>query len=1159
MRLRYFVLLLLTLTLLNADVATWDKLSGNTDWTVGSNWSTGVKPGPTDIANFDGAHTVDNSPVLSGSESIDGVDVNNGYNSHTYILGDGSLTLGASGFVVNGYYLDIYPNFIVSTNQTWVLNEGARATYFYLYGGLSGSGHLACETHATAYRGHAYFNYSGDPADVTLTGGLSMYRDVDIKADLRIQYLLGVMSAPTSFSFGTGEIKGDNGLFVAKATADSGGKTPGHIIEITNPLTVAAGGLVLLSDQGSNADNMPNIQFAGDIDLGGLLSAGSAQYGATAPLTGDITIRQSLAARSGLCGRQYSYASRSSQCDGGISDGLGNFGNPLIMRNHNMYLYIKGDAADMTYTGGTIIDQCGSDYNDSNRNANVDVDASSRLGVGDVTILPGGMLNLNAESNIEADKVVTVKSSDVANGVVAVSYDGLPEIEGSGGVLAIDNTFSSDLDMSALGDGDMFLGSRDTGTFSGSSLNPGIGNLYRLGGGFQKKVLTISSSVLTGTAGLQVGCAKQRGGGSVYLASPNDFSGDIDVIGLPAFWREPDILDHGSYLYGKADVNGGSPFGNTNGTISLHCGRLSLNQGVYSATPTITRKEVLSVEGRGRLYMDCGNYENHFKFGSLVRQNRGVLTIDTRRQSLGDKERILFETAPTVVNGMLPPWILSEKNATAADDQHFLTYAPTTGVDFFTNYVADINAVTATDVFGGLGGVLTADRSCYAVRTTSALTGDFTLNITGGGLILDDDAADIGCNIDFGVSEGVVFNNDIPFITGKISGSGGITFSGIDGHVILLNNENDFTGGIYINGGTLYADFDTDAAHGSLGPTSNDIYINGGGLCQHKESGNVGRYLSSERTVTLGTSGAYIAGGGLDGYSTIPLLIHSKITGSGMLMVDMQGRDVLSGQIVISNPENDYTGGTFIYANSDYPAEGKGTALDYQGVLKATEEATLGTGDLMVGAYTTCVLQGNTNVNSEADVQVAMYSTLQIDATAPSFGGLSGSGDARLGTSGTATDLSIGGTDKNSVFYGMIYEITGATACSVTKVGSGIFKLYGAHHYAGATTVEEGAFSLLGSIAGNLVVDAGASLMAVVKEDGTALLGHVGGDIDFNGELTLEIPEGYSVPMGTTMTVLTCDGTVTGNISAEDGYKATIHNGEIQVTRAGGGTLLIIQ
>ncbi|MDA3797710.1 MAG: hypothetical protein PF692_01360 [Kiritimatiellae bacterium] len=40
---------------------------------------------------------------------------------------------------------------------------------------------------------------------------------------------------------------------------------------------------------------------------------------------------------------------------------------------------------------------------------------------------------------------------------------------------------------------------------------------------------------------------------------------------------------------------------------------------------------------------------------------------------------------------------------------------------------------------------------------------------------------------------------------------------------------------------------------------------------------------------------------------------------------------------------------------------------------------------------------------------------------------------------------------------------------------------------------------------------------------------------------------------------MTCDGTVTGDIATEDGYGATIDNGEIKVTRIAAGTLIIIQ
>ncbi len=1149
MRIRYFLLSLLTITLLNADTITW-QTTGTTDWFTGSNWSTGNVPGPTDIAQLVGPLSVDEGPSVSGAANVDGIYMNNGYNHSSYITGDGSLTIGLSGITLSWFSLYIYPEIIIGTNQTWVLNESTREGNLNLYGGISGNGRITLETQPTEYRGHSRLYYKGDPADVTFTGGIKIHKDVDEPAYFGMQYELGVMSAPTSFSFGTGHIIGDNATFVAYATADSGGKTPGHIIQITNPLKVEEGGLVLISNQGGNVADMPNIQFSGPIDLGGLLSSGSAQYGAMAPITGDITIRQSMAARAGLCGRQYDYQSRNSQASGGISDGIGGFGNPLILRNHNQSLYISGDAVNMTYSNGTVVDQCGSDYSSNTRSASVSVDAGSKLGVGGVKVLPGGMLNLSADSNIEDDMVVEVESSGVASGVVVLSYDGLPEIKGSG-VLAIDDTFSSNLDMSTLGDGYMFLGSRNGGKFSGTNLIPGAGNVYRLGGAVQSRTLTIENSVLTGNADLQVGCAKQRGGGTVYLSSTNDFSGNIDVIGLPGFWREPDITDHGSFIYGIADVNGGSPFGSTNGTVSLHCGRYGIIQA-SSSSPSLTHKATLEFEGRGRLQIDANNFETIMSFGSIDRLNNGVLSIYSERNSLGVLGKILIDNPPLQTNGMMPPWIIAERSKTLATDQYFMCYDSTGGLMHFTNEVTDVNAVTETDVFGG-GGVLTADRTCYAARVSSDLTGSYTLNVTGGGLIVN---SHISCNIDFGASEGVVYNRSIRNINGKISGSGGITFSGQDGHIRLMNNDNDFTGGIAINGGTVYADFDTDAAHGSLGPTSNDIYINGGGLCQHKASGGVGSYLSSNRTITLGTSGGYIAGGSRTDSAFLP--IHSKITGDGMLMVDQQNRDTFSGQVVISNPENDYTGGTFLYANSGYPSP-EGSASFYRGVLRATEEASLGTGDLMVGSYVTGILQGNANVNAEANVQVAMYGTLQIEASSPSFGSLAGSGNVRLGTSGTSTELSIGGTDKNSDFYGMIYEIDGASPCSVTKVGSGLFKLYGAHRYAGATTVETGTFSLLGSIAGNLVVDEGAFLMAVVKDDGTALLGHVGGDIDFNGTLVLDIPEDYNVPMGTTMTVLTCDGTVTGDLNTEDGYKATIENGEIKVTRVAAGTVIVVQ
>lgn len=138
-------------------------------------------------------------------------------------------------------------------------------------------------------------------------------------------------------------------------------------------------------------------------------------------------------------------------------------------------------------------------------------------------------------------------------------------------------------------------------------------------------------------------------------------------------------------------------------------------------------------------------------------------------------------------------------------------------------------------------------------------------------------------------------------------------------------------------------------------------------------------------------------------------------------------------------------------------------------------------------------------------------------------------------------------------------EATGATPCSVNKVGTGAFTLYGAHEYTGTTTVSGGTLALHGSLAGGLTVASGGTLKVVVGEDGAVCLGSVSGDVVLNGSLELEVPDGVEIPMGATLTALTVGGTVTENLlSAPAGYRIGT-DGALTLTRAATGTVIVVR
>ena len=102
---------------------------------------------------------------------------------------------------------------------------------------------------------------------------------------------------------------------------------------------------------------------------------------------------------------------------------------------------------------------------------------------------------------------------------------------------------------------------------------------------------------------------------------------------------------------------------------------------------------------------------------------------------------------------------------------------------------------------------LTGDVTVAALRTNSNISGTNTINLTSGGLLVRGATAGltIAPNINFGASEGViglVQTNQVTTISGKISGTNGVTKFG-QASLVLGNAANDFTGGITVNEANL--------------------------------------------------------------------------------------------------------------------------------------------------------------------------------------------------------------------------------------------------------------------------------------------------------------------------------------------------------------------
>ena len=478
---------------------------------------------------------------------------------------------------------------------------------------------------------------------------------------------------------------------------------------------------------------------------------------------------------------------------GAITDGPGDAGNPLILRNYQDGLTVANP--QNTYAGPTISTYTGGEEGGGQRWGIVFVAPESQLGKGDLLIEPGGQVRLAVPTNLAEGAEVLVGANAVAAGVLGVAYNGVPKLSAdSSGVLAVEcDDFDAVSDLSKLGNGRMRLGARDCGTFAGKSLKPGADNLYRLGGGssggavaywengllYAHKqptlhslcagTLTIEHGVLQGTAGVEVGAVCRLGNGAVLFKGPNTFSGPLTVQG-------PDEVHEGhgwpgSFLEGLAQPQAGqSPFGTPTGPVRLLDSTLRLT-GVPGGQPVA--KGELTCAGNATIALNTDKKGPAVLcFTKLVREGRSVLMVDPQHGILGDQEKLLFTQWRQNVD-LLPPHVIYSSR-----DRHldFLSYDATggkgvcrcepTSKDLLQAKPTDVVETGKVALAGGM-------HTVRALKANTDITGTGVIRVLSGGVIL---AGHIAPDVDFGDAEGVICECqpggwDPCVLRGKVSGA----------------------------------------------------------------------------------------------------------------------------------------------------------------------------------------------------------------------------------------------------------------------------------------------------------------------------------------------------------------------------------------------------
>ena len=939
---------------------------------------------------------------------------------------------------------------------------------------------------------------------------------------------------------------------------------------INNPLVVNGPGDAKIYGGGPN--NGTTNAFSGPISLGTRLSMASGNYAAANALreTAIVTLVQTNPARCGLLADDSATGASGISVFGNIVDGPGTRGNSLALREAlgggNLYAGFALSGNGSTYAYGTIVE-------DSSGVINIK-SSTGPLGTGPIWVLEGGMLRLNAATQVAPGASADVFASGPSLGMLAVSGNFLPSLTpDSAGVLAIDTTgYNAVTDLSQLGNGRMYLGTISGGTFSGAALNPCNDNVYRLLGSVNGSLTVIATNVLTGaTAAVQAGApngfiGKEYGGpnvggwGRVYVSAPQNYGGGS-------------VVDYNSTLEGVAQTNG-SPFGSAAGGVTLNGGFLQLDGG---AAPVTNAIGTVTVHGYGAvLASQAGTALTEINAALGPRSNTAswVLVLNGSgttggRTMGGSQERIVLPSgAPAVSNNMVAPWMITTRLVGSgkpyAGPPDFLTY--NTNVDAygtigFTNAIASYSNVADAVTFQNLPSTaianvtntfaMTGPASVYALRVDSTSIGysgttPQTITIGSGGLLFYAYAGTSGgtCiisnNLVFG-AEGVIslwcMSDDNVYsenakLMGTLTGTNGLTINAQrNGYVNPTANNAGLTGTIAVVRGWLQ--YNIDAA---LGAASNPIYLDGGGL-------NWYGTVNNARPIYLGPSGGWINNGngaGLD-------LNSGAMSGPGALVLQTYDN---GNKLWITGTNNSYGGGTIMFTS-------------WGGSQYVATNSTLGNGDVMVTGGTALYLYGDRNIgggdwygsrttNRQARLCLNgnYYSgtpgSAYFMSMTPSIGSLSGAGTVYM----TNTVLTLGGDNSTFVFDGLIQPAYAGTTGSLHKVGTGTFYFKGLSTLTGTNVVDGGTFVADGTMSGGITVNSGATLA------GAGSVGPVtlnSGATFLPGSTVTNNAATNSMSTLSTSSLAFNGGTVTININGPTNYTQIVVNGSVSL---GGATLV---
>lgn len=530
-----------------------------------------------------------------------------------------------------------------------------------------------------------------------------------------------------------------------------------------------------------------------------------------------------------------------------------------------------------------------------------------------------------------------------ANSASQISYVAGVLDSSSSGAVMLGVSISNAIDLSAFGNGLMYLGSESAGlTYSASTLGANTDGNYRLG--FGRQTLTVSSGALTGaSAKLIVGVPS-----AVTLASAGQFNttGLVSLTATNTYGGGTEI-NTGSTLQGtQRTIAGESPFGSSTGAMTLHGATLRLQNNTTSANGTSVG--AFAFDGNSTVQVDgVTGGGNSLTVGEITRVNRGVLSIITSGTGASYGSTAFLKTsgtAPATTTGkvtggvdvqMVAPYFVEGNSG------GFLSYDATNGfMPITTGYNTTNFSSLPTNAIVRLttsAATVAADTTILALGLVPSATqtliggGDRTLTITSGGIYMDgrtgsSQSATIGSGtagqrlaFNFDGKEAIInvstSNNSALTIAGNIHNADGLTKSGNAG-LILTATGSTFEGPITILG----------SANGSYVGISNDLNLGGSGNALNNgvvlDGGRLQisgvTTLSSARTLTIGANGGSLNTFNGGNFGANFVTIASKITGSNGGTLSIYGSttggtsNTVTNTFTFTNTANDFTAPIFI-------------------------------------------------------------------------------------------------------------------------------------------------------------------------------------------------------------------------------------------------------